>query len=566
MAVQPDGKIVVAGLAEPQFGGLARFEPDGTLDRGFGEHGVVVDRRFSAFTAVAVEPDGKIVAAAWQAAAKDPEQRPILGRFLADGRPDPDFGQDGAVFLSRHPSSGFDPKALLVRADGSVLIGGTYRDDYGLPTRGVVERVGPGGEDLGPVAEALQPSTVPGEMALQWTGISDLLARPDGSLLIAGTADGFLGGSTQPLLGRFPPASPVPDPSFGGGRGLFRPGYDPQRGYENERADTLIADGDGFLVGGSTRGRMSVSRFDADGNFDRGWGESGISNPKLGNRDGTEGSRSARTEGLAIAPDGGVVAVATNLNPEYPGSHGLPCEENCPEAILARFGPDGALDRGFGGRGLLHIFGGGRQRLTEAGDVAVLPDGSILVSGQQERRRYTGVRRSLLVSRFHADGSLDRSFGRDGVATATPCPGSQVERRRAGCLPSARVEFDARGLAGRSPALRVEIRPNKAWARIWKASLLLPRQLRARIGSPVTFTVIDDGRPERRHMSAERGEAYPRVIPIGYILNSRRIVLAIPHGCLKRVGPGTSGEALVFRLKVSFRGAGTQEIAIRRSP
>ena len=475
------------------------------------------------------------------------------------------FGSDGAAFLAAHPEGGFDPAVLLLEAGGDPLVGGTYRDGSGSPTRGLVERLGPSGEDLGPIAEALQTSTVTPEKAMSWTGISDLLARPDGSLLIAGTANGFLGGTTQPLLGRFPAGSSVPDPAFGGGRGLFRPGYDPPHGYDNERADTLIGDGDGFLVGGSTRGRMSVSRFDAGGLFDPAWGEQGIARPALGNRNGTEGSRNAVTEGLAPAPDGGVIAVATNRNPEAPGSHGLPCQEACPEAILARFGPDGSLDHGFGGRGLLHIFGGGRQRLTEAGDVAVFPDGSILVSGQQERRRYTSDRRSLLVSRYRADGSLDRSFGRDGVATATPCPGSQPERRRTGCLPSARVEFDTRGLAGSSPALKLEIRPNKTWARIWGASLFLPRQLRARIGSKETFTVIDDGRRERRHMSAENGEAYPRVIPAGDLLTSRRIVVVIPPGCLKRVGPATPGEPLVFRLKVSFKAAGTQEIAIRRS-
>ena len=46
VAVQPDGKIVVAGLAATIAGritdfALARYNPDGTLDQNFGSHGIV---------------------------------------------------------------------------------------------------------------------------------------------------------------------------------------------------------------------------------------------------------------------------------------------------------------------------------------------------------------------------------------------------------------------------------------------------------------------------------------------------------------------------------------------
>jgi hypothetical protein len=39
-ALQPDGKILIAGLADT-FLGLARFNPDGSLDTGFGANGMV---------------------------------------------------------------------------------------------------------------------------------------------------------------------------------------------------------------------------------------------------------------------------------------------------------------------------------------------------------------------------------------------------------------------------------------------------------------------------------------------------------------------------------------------
>src|ERR1700749_324170 len=68
MAVQPDGKVVVAGgggLAPEggkEFGAVVRYLPNGGLDRSFGGgDGVVFDRSSEPFAAVALQPDGRIV-------------------------------------------------------------------------------------------------------------------------------------------------------------------------------------------------------------------------------------------------------------------------------------------------------------------------------------------------------------------------------------------------------------------------------------------------------------------------------------------------------------------------
>lgn len=73
LAIQPDGKLVVGGLAaqpnEDSAGILARYNPDGTLDPTFdGDGKVVTDSvpgylSITAATALAVQPDGKIVTA-----------------------------------------------------------------------------------------------------------------------------------------------------------------------------------------------------------------------------------------------------------------------------------------------------------------------------------------------------------------------------------------------------------------------------------------------------------------------------------------------------------------------
>src|SRR5581483_2981663 len=70
LALQPDGKIVVAGVSDVSGSkdfALARYNPDGTLDRSFGQAGLVT-LSIRALTAdiihgIAIQPDGKIVAA-----------------------------------------------------------------------------------------------------------------------------------------------------------------------------------------------------------------------------------------------------------------------------------------------------------------------------------------------------------------------------------------------------------------------------------------------------------------------------------------------------------------------
>lgn len=72
LALQPDGKIIAGGYAGSRLEdvdfALARYNPDGSLDTGFGDGGKVLTD-FSAFSssdlvwALALQKDGKIIAA-----------------------------------------------------------------------------------------------------------------------------------------------------------------------------------------------------------------------------------------------------------------------------------------------------------------------------------------------------------------------------------------------------------------------------------------------------------------------------------------------------------------------
>src|SRR5262245_45349197 len=91
VAVQPDGRIVVAGLSAAAFAfTVVRLEPGGGDDRSFGAGGVrTID--FGGFNwprAVALQPDGKIVVSGGASNLQ-------IARLDADGSPDTGFGNAG---------------------------------------------------------------------------------------------------------------------------------------------------------------------------------------------------------------------------------------------------------------------------------------------------------------------------------------------------------------------------------------------------------------------------------------------------------------------------------------
>jgi uncharacterized delta-60 repeat protein len=104
VAVQPDGGIVVAGEGDCQYAMcfvLARYRPDGSLDPGFGEGGIVrspfgLVQASHAFD-VSLAPDGRIVAAGFFRKGGDAQDSSqfAVARYLPDGRLDPSFSRDG---------------------------------------------------------------------------------------------------------------------------------------------------------------------------------------------------------------------------------------------------------------------------------------------------------------------------------------------------------------------------------------------------------------------------------------------------------------------------------------
>ena len=127
VALQPDGKIVVAGYcsngANFDFC-LARYLANGTLDTSFGSTGKVITPIAGGndvANSVALQPDGKIVVAGYCSNGANFDF--CLARYLANGTLDTSFGSAGKVITAIGSSTDVANSAAL-QPDGKIVVAG----------------------------------------------------------------------------------------------------------------------------------------------------------------------------------------------------------------------------------------------------------------------------------------------------------------------------------------------------------------------------------------------------------------------------------------------------------
>jgi uncharacterized delta-60 repeat protein len=122
VAVQPDGRIVAAGSTGTGFA-LARYGSNGRLDDTFGGDGKVTTNfspNADAANAVAVQADGKIVAVGFA----DYYAKFALARYLVNGSLDPTFGTDGRVTTEFAGGGKDGANAVALEPDGTIVAAG----------------------------------------------------------------------------------------------------------------------------------------------------------------------------------------------------------------------------------------------------------------------------------------------------------------------------------------------------------------------------------------------------------------------------------------------------------
>jgi len=176
MALQADGKIVVAGISNNNFA-LARYNTNGSLDAGFGNLGTVTTDLGSvdSISSVAVQPDGRILAGGYS------NNNFALARYNPDGTLDTRFNATGIVITDVNLAD--RAEAVALQPDGSIVLAGTSSGNFS-----VVRYTADGILDTSFSAD--------GKVTTDF-GLSDaahaMLLLPDGAIVVAGNSGGGIG-------------------------------------------------------------------------------------------------------------------------------------------------------------------------------------------------------------------------------------------------------------------------------------------------------------------------------------------------------------------------------------
>lgn len=349
VAVQPDGKIVAAGSAyapatKSDFA-LVRYNPDGSIDTTFGPgaNGTVTsDFHGSGDSAqdVKLQPDGKIVAVGSAFLASTDF---ALIRYNSDGTLDSTFGAGGKVTTDF--AGGTDEAfALELQPDGKIVVAGSS----GAPQGGLaLARYNPDGS-LDTTFGAAGTVTTGSLLAA-----GDVILQSDGKIVAAGAVYNYATGTDDFALARYD-ASGNLDATFGTGGVVVT---------DFQHATEVISYQGTEIVYRSGNDHASAAALQADGQI-----------------------------------------IVAGYSADIQGTY----------FALARYRTDGSLDTGLGDNGKVMLTFGSTTDWDTASDVAIQPDGKIIVAGIVGGGIWSATPADIGLARLRPSGRLDKSFGDKG--------------------------------------------------------------------------------------------------------------------------------------------------------
>lgn len=275
LALQADGRIVIAGshssFTSPSNFTAVRLMADGTLDPSFGVNGVVavsLNAGQAVCGAMALQPDGKIVLAGHIENGGDTDV--FLLRINTDGSLDASFGNGGRVQIPLMPRNEID--AMQIQPDGRILLGGSA----GVPDNSdwlLLRLLPDGAPDLSFGQSGVVISSISGSFAPEY--LNGLSLQPGGKIVAAGAFfDEFF--NLRVALARYLPDGTL-DINFGqGGKVLPAiPGFGNRlNGVAMQPDGKILAAG--FVNPDLEDANLLLLRFQPDGSFDTGFGNGGI--------------------------------------------------------------------------------------------------------------------------------------------------------------------------------------------------------------------------------------------------------------------------------------------------
>ena len=412
VAVQPDGKLVAAGttytgndFSDEDFA-IARYNPNGSLDTSFGTNGKVTTDfpgLAAVISAVVVQPDGKIVVAGGAYPLFTFAGDFKVARYNPDGSLDTSFGAGGIV-TTIFPGDGSFAFALALQSDGKIIAAGTDFLDFNpgdmSDTDFALARYNPDGSLDTTFGNG-------GTVTTDFLGAEDdvysVLIQPDGKIVAVGSANSpvdFYDFAAARYL-----SNGTLDTTFGIG-GKMRVDFGNQ---DMDIASDAALQPDGKIVAAGTtvfdfgvEQDFALTRFNSNGTVDTTFGTDGL---LLIDFDSFAQSANA----VLIQPDGKIITVG------YPNS-----ELDDSDFLLARCNPDGSLDPSFGVGGKVRTSLGDLN--SAANDGVLQADGKIVAVGWNPTQTQGGVEFALVRYLATSGGTPTPTPTVSPTATGTATP------------------------------------------------------------------------------------------------------------------------------------------------
>ncbi len=328
--------------------------------------------------ALVLQPDGKALLAG--EVGDGGTQVSVLGvaRLNTNGTPDSSFGSGGWKSFNVQPSGLFQTAyGVALQSTGKIVVSGSANDSVGstavvagFTASGAVNSGKGGfGQIVQGKATGYSLNTFAGSKTNIFTGVA---TQKDDKLVVVGIE--YAGGDgTQRLVVTRYTAAGVLDTTFNGsGYNVFLPA-----GLANTSANSVALQADGKIVaagfceGSDGRADMLVARFNTNGTPDTSFG--GGSGYVRFDVDGAATATAELAYGVAIQPDGKIVAGGIVLGASTTGYN----------VLVARFNANGTVDGTFGTGGGKVVAGQAGQSLR-ANAVTLEADGNIIVAGNSQ--------------------------------------------------------------------------------------------------------------------------------------------------------------------------------------
>ena len=343
LAVQSDGRIVAVGLASSDMGGigLARFNIDGTLDSSFGSGGIVTvgtSDGLGAFAiAVALQSDGKIVVAGVADNQASFSADFLVARFHTNGSLDTAFGTGGMTTIDIRNDD--RAHALAIQSDNKIVVAGStgqIPDSFSGNINFALVRLNTDGNldtSFGTAGKIDTDVGTGGDSAL------DVVIQSDGRIVAAG--GGFAPGAAtgDSALVRYNTDGSL-DGSFGSGGIVFTDFFgetDFISGLTLQPDGRIVAGGTAFTTppGSNFSRSAALARYNSNGSLDSSFGVGG----KV-TTDFLSSPQDAIFSDVTIQSDGRIVGAGYADTDPLIAFGGI--------AVLARYNSNGSLDPGFG--------------------------------------------------------------------------------------------------------------------------------------------------------------------------------------------------------------------------